>query len=82
MLYAQTWHTPTQFEQMYGDALKQVEKVKVKGASGEKGWLFGLYEKVALTTAEREQLGKPMSGTEAEETRKVVTDIITRRLGL
>jgi len=80
MLYAQTWHTPTQFEAMYSKALKDVEKVK--SGNGGEGCFFGLYEKVALSTTERQALVKPMLGTEAEETRKVVVDIIKRRLGL
>jgi delta24-sterol reductase len=80
MLYAQTWHTPTQFENMYGDALRQVKKVKE--IYGEEDCFFGLYEKVALSKDERKDLGKPMLGTEAEETRKVVWDIMRSKVGL
>jgi hypothetical protein len=80
MLYAQTWHTPAHFEDMYGGALEQIQNVK-KGGGGE-DCFFGLYEKVALSSDEREELTKPMLGTEAEETRKVVVDIIKSRLGL
>lgn len=80
MLYAQTWHTPAQFEEMYGKALEQVNKIK-EGHGGE-DCFFGLYEKVALSPKEREELGKPMIGTEAEETKKVVLDIIRSKLRL
>jgi len=80
MLYAQTWHTPTQFGEMYGEALEQVNQVK-NGIGGD-DCFFGLYEKVALSSTEREELVKPMLGTEAEETKKVVVDIMKRRLGL
>jgi delta24-sterol reductase len=80
MLYAQTWHAPGQFEEMYGIALERMKKVK-KGSGGD-DCFFGLYEKVALSSAERDELTKPMLGTEAEETRKVVVDIMKRRLGL
>jgi FAD/FMN-containing dehydrogenase len=80
MLYAQTWHTPGQFEAMYGDASRQVEAVKAR--HGEKGCLFGLYEKVVLSDVERAELGKSMIGTEAEETRKVVRCILGKKLGL
>lgn len=79
MLYAQTWHTTAQFEEMYGDALREVEQVKRK--YDEEGCFFGLYKKVALSAVDRNNLGKPMLGTESEETRKVVIDIIRRRLG-
>ena len=80
MLYAQTWHSPTQFEEMYGKALEHVKEV-MNGTGGD-DCFFGLYEKVALSGTEREELAKPMLGTEAQETRKVVVDIIKRRLGL
>ena len=80
MLYAQTWHTPTQFGEMYGEALEQVNQVK-NGIGGD-DCFFGLYEKVALSSTEREELVKPMLGTEAEETKKVVVDIMKRRVGL
>jgi delta24-sterol reductase len=80
MLYAQTWHSPSQFEAMYGKALEHVKEVK-NGLGGD-DCVFGLYEKVALSSTEREELAKPMFGTEAQETRKVVVDIIKRRLGL
>jgi delta24-sterol reductase len=80
MLYAQTWHSPSQFEAMYGKALEHVKEVK-NGLGGD-DCFFGLYEKVALSSTERGELAKPMFGTEAQETRKVVVDIIKRRLGL
>jgi hypothetical protein len=80
MLYAQTWHSADQFDEMYGRALKQVEKVKE--THGGEGCFFDLYEKVGLSSAERLELGKPMKGTEAQETRKVVMDIIKSKLYL
>jgi len=80
MLYAQTWHSTGQFEEMYGEALRHVKEVK--NGLGEDDCFFGLYEKVALSGTEREELAKPMLGTEAQETKKVVVDIIKRRLGL
>lgn len=78
MLYAQTWHTRDQFDSVYGDAIEHVEQVK--GALRES--FFGLYEKVALSNPERMQLGKPMTGTEAAETRKVVVEIFRQKLHL
>jgi len=77
MLYAQTWHTPKQFWEMYGDAIEHIDGVK--GANGAEDCFFGLYEKVRLSQAEREEFGKPMLGTEGEETRKVVKDIMKRK---
>jgi delta24-sterol reductase len=74
MLYAQTWHTPEQFNEMYGDALVQMRRLKA--ANGGDDCFFGLYDKVALSTADRKELGQQMLGTEAEETRKVVKDIL------
>jgi len=80
MLYAQTWHTSAQFEEMYGHALEQVKQVKCGYADAD--WLYGLYEKVALSTVEREELERPMLGTEAEETRQVVIGILKSKLGI
>jgi FAD/FMN-containing dehydrogenase len=79
MLYAQNWHTPDQFEEMYGTALQEVDTVRAK--YGDKDCFFGLYEKVALSTRDRQELEKPMMGTEAAETRKVVLDIVKTYLG-
>ncbi|KAI9639129.1 uncharacterized protein MKK02DRAFT_39412 [Dioszegia hungarica] len=80
MLYAQTWHSPEQFQAMYGEALKAVEGVR--RSYGEEGCFFGLYEKVGLSERDRDELGRPMRGSEAEETRKVVRDILGKKLGL
>jgi delta24-sterol reductase len=78
MLYAQSWHTSDQFEAIYGDAERQVDKI-VKRNDGE-DCFFGLYDKVTLSATERMGLAEPMLGTEAEENRKVVKDILSRKL--
>lgn len=77
MLYAQTWHTPDQFDSMYGEATKHV--ARVREVYGGTDCFFPLYEKVALSDTERMELGRPMLGSEGEETRKVVVDIFKRR---
>lgn len=80
MLYAQNWHTPKQFQEMYGEAVKEVEGVSE--SYGGKGNFFGLYEKVALSEEEREELGRPVEGTEIEAMRKVIKDILGKKVGL
>ena len=79
MLYAQTWHTRKQFQAIYGEALKEVEGVKRR--YGE-GCFFDLYQKVALSQEEREELDKPMPGSEAEAMKQVIRDIIRSKVGL
>lgn len=80
MLYAQNWHTPEQFEGMYGDAVKEVEGISEK--YGGKGNFFGLYEKVGLSERDRQELGKPVMGTEMQAMRKVVWDILGKKVGV
>ncbi|KAL7423954.1 hypothetical protein Q5752_001539 [Cryptotrichosporon argae] len=80
MLYAQTWHSPDQFAAIYGDGLERMQAVRE--AYGGADCFFDLYDKVALSEAEREALGKPMRGTEEEELRAVVKDIALSKLGL
>lgn len=79
MLYAQTWHTRGQFQAIYGEALEEVEDVRRK--YGE-GCFFDLYQKVALSQEERDELNKPMPGSETEAMKKVVRDIIRSKVGL
>jgi delta24-sterol reductase len=79
MLYAQNWHTPAQFGEMYGAAVMEVEGVSER--HGAKGNFFGLYEKVALSEEDRAALGRPVEGTEVQAMKQVVWDIVRQKLG-
>ncbi|ORY25451.1 hypothetical protein BCR39DRAFT_544138 [Naematelia encephala] len=79
MLYAQTWHTPQDFKVMYGSALLEIDKVKLKYGSN---CFYELYQKVRLTDKEREELSVPIIGTETEALKRVVRSILLSKLGL
>ncbi|KAK8853028.1 hypothetical protein IAR55_003729 [Kwoniella newhampshirensis] len=79
MLYAQNWHTPEQFDTIYGQAKNEIDRVKQRYDSD---CFYDIYDKISLKAEERRKLDVPIVGSETDAQKEIVKNIILSKLGM